>query len=91
MAVAAGFEPAEGCPSRAFEARSFGRSDTPPRRTIPNPDASDEIRSGQAATSAAAGSPPEEPAQGRAALGLEDPAADVDPVVQAGVADDVEQ
>jgi hypothetical protein len=30
MAVAAGFEPAEGCPSRAFEARSLGRSDTPP-------------------------------------------------------------
>ena len=45
VAVAAGFEPAEGCPSRAFEARSFGRSDTPPRRTIPNPDASEEIRS----------------------------------------------
>jgi hypothetical protein len=30
LAVAAGFEPAEGCPSRAFEARSLGRSDTPP-------------------------------------------------------------
>ena len=35
-AVAVGFEPTEGCPSRAFEARSFGRSDTPPRRTIPD-------------------------------------------------------
>src|SRR5207342_1860402 len=28
LAVAAGFEPAEGCPSRAFEARYLGRSDT---------------------------------------------------------------
>lgn len=34
LAVAEGFEPSEGCPSRAFEARSFGRSDTPPRETI---------------------------------------------------------
>lgn len=35
-AVAVGFEPTEGCPSRAFEARSFGRSDTLPPRRIPN-------------------------------------------------------
>ena len=35
LAVAAGFEPAEGCPSRAFEARSLGRSDTPPRERLP--------------------------------------------------------
>jgi hypothetical protein len=34
-AVAAGFEPAEGCPSRAFEARSFGHSDTPPQARLP--------------------------------------------------------
>jgi hypothetical protein len=33
--VAAGFEPAEGCPSRAFEARSLGRSDTPPPERLP--------------------------------------------------------
>ena len=91
MAVPAGFETAEGCPCRAFAARSIAHPSTHTRSTIPKPDASDEIRSGQAATSAAAGSPPEEPAQGRAALGLEDPAADVDPVVQAGVANDVEQ
>ena len=36
LAVAAGFEPAEGCPSRAFEARSLGRSDTPPPERLPN-------------------------------------------------------
>ena len=30
LAVAAGFEPAEAFTSRAFEARSLGRSDTPP-------------------------------------------------------------
>jgi hypothetical protein len=35
LAVAAGFEPAEGCPSRAFEARSLGRSDTPPPERLP--------------------------------------------------------
>ena len=56
--AAAGFEPAEGCPSRAFEARSFGRSDTPPRRRITEGDASDEIRSTRMATSAAAGQRP---------------------------------
>src|SRR6266542_1064738 len=41
LAVAEGFEPSDGgCPSRAFEARSFGRSDTPPperlSRSVPD-------------------------------------------------------
>src|SRR5690606_6669091 len=35
-AVAAGFEPAEAFTSRAFEARSLGRSDTPPPQSVPN-------------------------------------------------------
>ena len=34
MAVAVGFEPTVRLPPRAFEARSFGRSDTPPRRRV---------------------------------------------------------
>ena len=34
MAVAVGFEPTEGFPSHAFEACSFGRSDTPPRESL---------------------------------------------------------
>ena len=37
MAVAEGFEPSEGCPSHAFEACSFGRSDTPPRKSVAAP------------------------------------------------------
>jgi hypothetical protein len=37
LAVAEGFEPSEGFPSRAFEARSFGRSDTPPRASLASP------------------------------------------------------
>ena len=44
LAVAAGFEPAEGCPSRAFEARSLGRSDTPPRGRLPKERARTRIR-----------------------------------------------
>ena len=36
-AVAVGFEPTVGCPTRAFEARSFGRSDTPPRMSVARP------------------------------------------------------
>jgi NAD(P)-dependent dehydrogenase (short-subunit alcohol dehydrogenase family) len=35
LAVAAGFEPAEAFTSRAFEARSLGRSDTPPPERLP--------------------------------------------------------
>src|SRR5215213_8079744 len=35
LAVAAGFEPAEAFTSRAFEARSLGRSDTPPPVRLP--------------------------------------------------------
>src|SRR5882724_8135300 len=35
MAVAVGFEPTEACTSHAFEACSFGRSDTPPPKTLP--------------------------------------------------------
>ena len=37
MAVAEGFEPSDGgYPSHAFEACSLGRSDTPPRGSLPN-------------------------------------------------------
>ena len=36
-AVAEGFEPSVGCPTLAFEASSFGRSDTPPRESLANP------------------------------------------------------
>src|SRR5205807_10156409 len=36
LAVAEGFEPSDGgYPSHAFEACSLGRSDTPPRRSLP--------------------------------------------------------
>ncbi|GEM_PF-578383 len=36
LAVAEGFEPSDGgYPSHAFEACSLGRSDTPPRKTVP--------------------------------------------------------
>ena len=36
MAVAEGFEPSDGgYPSHAFEACSLGRSDTPPRGSLP--------------------------------------------------------
>ena len=35
LAVAVGFEPTEACTSHAFEACSFGRSDTPPPKTLP--------------------------------------------------------
>ena len=45
QAVAAGFEPAEGCPSRAFEARSLGRSDTPPPERLPKGGARPRVRS----------------------------------------------
>lgn len=34
MAVAAGFEPAEVLPSLAFEASTFGRSDTLPQNRV---------------------------------------------------------
>ncbi len=43
MAVAVGFEPTVGCPTNAFEAFSFGRSDTPPRRRLPEPGGRIEI------------------------------------------------
>ncbi len=37
LAVAEGFEPSDGgYPSHAFEACSFGRSDTPPPESLPN-------------------------------------------------------
>ena len=36
MAVAVGFEPTEACTSHAFEACSLGRSDTPPRASLPD-------------------------------------------------------
>jgi hypothetical protein len=37
LAVAVGFEPTEGLPSHAFEACSFGRSDTPPPERLQAP------------------------------------------------------
>src|SRR6478672_325447 len=44
MAVAEGFEPSDGgYPSHAFEACSLGRSDTPPRGSLPAERGADEI------------------------------------------------
>jgi hypothetical protein len=43
-AVAEGFEPSEAFTSRAFEARSLGRSDTPPPRRLSNRSAVRRIR-----------------------------------------------
>jgi len=43
MAVSVGFEPTESFPSRAFEARSFGRSDTTPRERLPVASGNEEI------------------------------------------------
>ena len=37
LAVAVGFEPTEACTSHAFEACSFGRSDTPPPERLQAP------------------------------------------------------
>ena len=101
--MAAGFEPAEGCPSRAFEARSLGRSDTPPPERLPSCCGGATrfhdrgrltgVLSGQTRTiflkeASAAG---EEVLQQRAALGLEHAAAYLDAMVQARVPDDVEE
>ena len=47
MAVAAGFEPAVGgYPTNAFEAFTFGRSDTPPRIRIEQTTVCVQIRGG---------------------------------------------
>jgi hypothetical protein len=85
LAVAAGFEPAEGCPSRAFEARSLGRSDTPPPERLPSccGGATRFLKEASAAS--------EEVLQQGAALGLEHAAAYLDAMVQARVPDDVEE
>ena len=48
LAVAAGFEPAEAFTSRAFEARSLGRSDTPPPGRLPKERARRESESPRA-------------------------------------------
>lgn len=101
--MAAGFEPAEGCPSRAFEARSFGRSDTPPPRTVPNAGRAEEIRShdktparprqdpGLPVRIRGQGSAPEEGPQGLAALGFEDPAPDIYAMIEPRIAYHVEE
>ena len=49
LAVAAGFEPAEAFTSRAFEARSLGRSDTPPPGRLPKSGGLARIESSSAA------------------------------------------
>jgi hypothetical protein len=42
LAVAVGFEPTEACTSHAFEACSFGRSDTPPSKRLQAPLSAEE-------------------------------------------------
>src|SRR3954447_21367772 len=42
LAVAVGFEPTEACTSHAFEACSFGRSDTPPPERLQVPPIAEE-------------------------------------------------
>ncbi len=42
LAVAVGFEPTEACTSHAFEACSFGRSDTPPPERLQAPPTPEE-------------------------------------------------
>src|SRR5215216_1151860 len=125
LAVAAGFEPAEAFTSRAFEARSLGRSDTPPPVRLPAAGGKGEsvhhgelsrpvrtlgadsagslscaesgltVRSRTRAVgskriarrSPSAGG--EEVAEQRAALGFENTSADLDSMVEAGIAYDV--
>jgi hypothetical protein len=103
LAVAAGFEPAEGCPSRAFEARSLGRSDTPPPERLPrccgratrfhDRGLLTGVSRGQTRTifvkEASAAS--EEVLQQSATIGLEHAAAYLDAMVQARVPHDVEE
>ena len=83
MAVAVGFEPTEGDPSRAFEARSFGRSDTLPPVRIPDPAA---LLS--SAASLATSRAPHTLKQLRALLG-EHPAVHLQAVIQPAVPHDV--
>src|SRR3954447_17668011 len=55
LAVAVGFEPTEACTSHAFEACSFGRSDTPPPARLqgaPRPEERAEQRAGLLCTDA---------------------------------------
>src|SRR5829696_5351454 len=126
LAVAAGFEPAEAFTSRAFEARSLGRSDTPPPVRLPAAGGKGEsVHHGELSrpvrtlSSVSAGSPSsaesgltvrssriravgskriarqspsaggEEVAEQRAALGFENTSADLDAMVEAGIAYDV--
>ena len=63
MAVAEGFEPSDGgYPSHAFEACSLGRSDTPPRESLPaadgHPDRCRAKNSSSGAAHCAARTPP---------------------------------
>jgi hypothetical protein len=78
LAVAVGFEPTEACTSHAFEACSFGRSDTPPPNRI-----AAAWQEGSAATIC------EEPLEQRGAVGLAHAADDLRTVVQPPVAHDV--
>jgi hypothetical protein len=74
MAVAVGFEPTEAFTSHAFEACSFGRSDTPPSKRL------------QDQPSPSGG---EEPRQQRRTLRLPDAAGDLSAMVEPLVAHDV--
>src|SRR4051795_9773138 len=87
LAVAEGFEPSVAFTTRAFEARSLGRSDTPPPERLLEGGGFQRIEHGAPAGSAGV----EEVPKHRAALRRQDAPPDVNPVVQPGVADDVEQ
>ena len=85
-AVAEGFEPSVSFPTLAFEASSFGRSDTLPRESLAQGGPWFEIGSGRA------GSPlPEEGRQLRRALLFEDALDHLGAVVEPPVAHDVPQ
>ena len=84
-AVTAGFEPAVGLPTLAFEASSFGRSDTSPPRNLSSfrPRMPIHLRS--------LAMPGEEVQERRGALVGANAADDLDAMVQAGVSDDIEE
>src|SRR5690606_4069534 len=90
LAVAVGFEPTDGgYPSRAFEARSFGRSVTPPLTTLADCTPHPEIAWSQLLPRPPLS--PEELFEHRRALGFEDTGTYLGAVRQSPVANDVPQ
>ena len=91
LAVAAGFEPAVGgYPTFAFEANTFGRSDTLPRTRIANSSAATQTSHTKPTHSQIRTQVLEEVCHELGAFGFEDAAADLHGVEDGGVADYVE-